>query len=150
MVKKESEDSIPIKTSHGVRYVDKKDIIHFKDGLFGFSGYTDFAIFNIKDCEPFKSMLSAEEGGPDFVVVEPASIFDDYSPLDSINSPGELDIGTPGEIVVLSIVTLSEKPEDITINLRGPLLVNLSTSQARQVILENERYQTRFPVLVKE
>ena len=150
MVKKEREDSIPIKTSHGVRHVDKKDIIHFKDGLFGFSGFTDFAVFDIKGCEPFKSMLSAEEGGPDFVVVEPTSIFDDYSPLDSINSPEELNICPPGEIVVLSIVTLSEEPEDITINLRGPLFVNLSTSQAKQVILENEQYQTRSPILARE
>ena len=150
MAQNPTEDCISIKTSHGIRQVSKKDIIHFLEGLLGFAEYTDFVIFDIKDCEPFKSMLSVVEGGPDFIVVEPISIFEDYSPLDYFSSSEELGIGDPAELVVLSIVTLAEDPEDSTVNLRGPLFVNLSSKLARQIVLPDDRHSSRVPLLVKK
>lgn len=144
------ENNIQVKTSHGIRHVSTKDIIHFHEGLLGFKEYNDFVIYDIEGCEPFKSMLSVEKGGPDFVVVEPMVLFEDYSPLVIFDSSGKLDIGDPVKLVVLSIVTLAEKPEDITVNLRGPLFINLSSRQAKQVILPDERYQTQMPLLINE
>lgn len=149
-MKKEGKKIIPIKTSQGTKYVCKEDIINFPEGLLGFRGYTDYVIFDIIGCEPFRSMLSVEEGGPDFVVIESSLIVDDYSPLDYYTSPEELGIGSPVEFIVLSIVTLSENPENITVNLRGPLFINLATSLAKQVILPDERYVTRHPLLVEK
>ena len=150
MVKNQTENIIHIKTPHGIRNINKKDIIHFPEGLLGFDKFTDFVIFDIKGCEPFKSMLSVEEDGPDFVVVDSISIFKDYSPMDSFSSLEELGIGTPVELVVLSIVTLSENPEDITVNLRGPLFINLANRLAKQAVLPDERYSTRIPLLIEE
>jgi flagellar assembly factor FliW len=150
VVDNDAVNRIPVKTSHGVRYVSKNDIIHFPEGILAFGEYTDFVIFDIKGCEPFKSMLSVKEGGPDFVVVETMSIFDNYSPLDSFSSLEEMDIGCPVELVVLSLVTLAEDPKDITVNLRGPVFLNLSTNLAMQVVLPDERYSTREPVIFKE
>jgi len=146
MTRDENDKGIPIQTSGGIRYVNKNDIIRFPEGLLGFRDAKEYAFFDINDCEPFKSMLSVKENGPDFVVVETRTIIGDYSPLDSLSSFEQVDLGSPMELVVLSIVTLSEKPEDITINLRAPLLVNLATSQGKQVILDDERYQTRHNI----
>ena len=149
MAKKKIEDSISIRTSGGIRNVSKKDIIHFPEGLLGFREYTDFVIFDVKDCEPFKSMLSVVEGGPDFVVVEPISIFKNYSPLDYFSSLNELDIDVPVELVVLSIVTLSEEPKNTTVNLRGPLFVNLTLNLAKQIVLPDEQYSARVSLMVE-
>jgi len=150
MAAREKDETIAIKTANGIRHVRKEDIIYFPDGIPGFEDYTDFVFFDIKDCEPFRSMLSVVEGGPDFVVVETRTVLCDYLPPDTMPSVEELDLGTPLELVILSIVTLADKPEDITINLRGPLFVNLATSRAKQVIIDDERYQTRKPILVRD
>ena len=137
---------VTLKTSRGAIAVEKKNLIHFNGGLYGFEEYTDFALFDIKDCPPFRSMLSVQEGGPDFVVVEPVLIFSDYTPLVSIKSLNEYDLGKPLELVVLSIVTLAENPEDITVNLRGPIFLNHATRCAKQVILPDDTYQTKVPI----
>jgi len=149
MVEEKADKKIPIRTSHGPRYVAEGDIFHFPGGLPGFPEYTDYVFFDIEGCEPFRSMLSVDEGGPDFVVVEPASVIDGYDPLGSVSSVGNLGLGDPLEIVVLSIVTLAENPKDITVNLRGPLFVNLSTKRGRQVILDDESLPTRFPLMAE-
>ena len=144
------KESICIKTQHGIKHISKKDIIHFTEGLLGFTEYTDFVFFDIKDCEPFKSMLSVVEGGPDFIVVDPRLIFEDYSPLDYFSSSEELDIGDPVELVVLSIVTLAEEPENSTVNLRGPLFVNLSSKLARQIVLPDDKHSSKSPLMVNK
>ncbi len=150
MDKNKTGNKITIKTSHGVRHVNKKDIIHFHGGLLGFDEFTNYAIFDIKDCEPFMSMLSLEEEGPDFVVVEPLAVFEDYAPLGSPGILEKLDIGNPSELIVLSIVTLAENPEDITVNLCGPLFINPTNSEAKQIVLPDERYAARVPLRVNE
>jgi len=149
MTENDSDTPIPISTSGKVRYVDKKDIIHFPEGMLGFSEHTEYVIYDITDCKPFKSMLSVKEGGPDFVLVEPLLLFDDYSPLDSFPSLKDMQLGDTVELTVLSIVTLAEKPEDMTVNLRGPILLNLSTRIAKQVVLPDDNYSTKNPLLVK-
>ena len=138
---------VSLETSRGIIKVEKKNVVHLPLGLYGFEDYTDFALFDLKDCEPFRSMLSIQKGGPDFVVVESALIFEDYDPLDSIGPLDEFGLGNPVEIVFLSLVTLAENPEDITANLRGPILLNLATRKAIQVVLQDEKYSTKVPIM---
>lgn len=138
-----------MKTARGEIRVDRNDVIHFPDGLIGFEEYTEFAIFDIKGCEPFKSMLSLAEGGPDFVVMEPLKIFEDYSDFVSQVPQTQSDLGNSIDMVLLSIVTIAEKPENTTVNLRGPIFLNLKTRSARQVVLPDDRCKTRVPLLVQ-
>ena len=147
MVTCTDSEVISLKTTNGTLKVEKKNLIHFPLGLYGFEEFTDFALFDIKDCKPFRSMLSVQEGGPDFVVVEPHLIFDDYNPLESIGPLNEIGIGETVEIVILSIVTLAEKPEDITVNLRGPIFLNLTTRKAKQIVLQDDTYPTKMPIM---
>ena len=138
-----------LKTHRGDIRVDRNDVIHFPEGLFGFEDFTDFAIFDIKGCEPFKSMLSVKEGGPDFVVLEPLKVFEDYSTFVSQIPQNQSDLENPVDMVLLSIVTLSERPENITVNLRGPIFLNLKTRSARPVVLPDDRCKTRVPLLAQ-
>lgn len=142
-------DPVTIRTSHEEIEVDRSDIIHFPEGLIGFEEYTDFVIRDIKGCAPFKSMLSIREGGPDFVVIEPVLVFEDYFPFVADVTAGGPEPGDPkDDLMLLSIVTLSDRPEDITVNLRGPVILNLRTRRAKQVIIPDDRFRTKVPLLV--
>jgi flagellar assembly factor FliW len=144
-----SGEYLVLKTQRGEIRVDRNDVIHFPEGLFGFENFTDFAIFDIKGCEPFKSMLSVTEGGPDFVVLEPLEVFEDYSTYVSQATQNQPDMDSPADMVLLSIVTLAENPENITVNLRGPIFLNLKTRSARQVVLPDDRCTTRVHLLAQ-
>jgi flagellar assembly factor FliW len=141
-----AEESLVINTTRGEVRVDRKDVIHFPEGLIGFEQYTDFAIFDITGCEPFKSMLSVQEGGPNFVVLEPVRVFRDYS---AQIPQHQSELVNPIDTVLLSIVTLADKPENITVNLRGPIFLNLKTRKARQVVLTDDRFKTKVPLLAQ-
>jgi flagellar assembly factor FliW len=144
-------DRISIATSRGDIEVDSSEIVHFPEGLIGFEDWTDFAILDIKDCPPFKSMLSVGEGGPDFVVIEPMLVFDDLAPLlENLPRDAAVSDTAPDDMVLLSIVTLSDRPEDITVNLKGPIVLDLRTRSARQVIFPDDRCKTKVPLLIRE
>ncbi len=141
------DDIITIRTLQGDKQVNRTDIIHFPRGIFGFDRYTDFVIFDIVDCPPFKTMLSVEDDGPDFVVMEPIGIFGDYRPLPDDESMAELGITGKSAVAVLSIVTLADDPSRTTVNLRGPIVIDLDTNRASQIALADDRYSTRKPLL---
>lgn len=149
MVNEQVRETVAIETAAGTREVNSDEIIYFPDGLPGFEEFREFAVFDIEVCEPFKSMLSIDPGGPDFIVVEPMTIFEDYNPLDSICLSDNVKLGTPLDIAVIAIVTVAEDFKNSTVNLRGPILLNLATSRARQVILTDDRYNTRTPLIVE-
>lgn len=142
-------ERVIIRTSRGEIEVNSTDIIHFPEGLIGFEEYRDFIIFDLKDCYPFKSMLSVSEGGPDFVVLEPLEVFEDYAPYVSSIPAGHSDLGSPSDLVLLSIVTLAERPEDITVNLRGPIFLDLKSRSARQVVVPDDHCTTKMPLLAR-
>jgi flagellar assembly factor FliW len=141
-----AEERIVLATSRGDILIDPSDIIHFPEGLFGFERFTDFVILDINDCPPFKSMLSVEEGGPDFIVIEPKLVFDDYTPF-AVMQESTPPAGGVEDVVLLSIVTLSEHPEHITVNLCGPILLNPRTHCASQIVIPDDRFKTKVPLL---
>ena len=147
MVEEKEMKQVPIQTSSGVRYVSHDQIIDFPGGLPGFREFTRFVVFDIDGCEPFKSLLSVDAGGPDFVVVESGKVVDDYNPLDFVDSSESLGLGETGEFIALSIVTVEEDFKQSTINLRGPIIYNIASSKARQVILPDDRFSTKTPLL---
>jgi flagellar assembly factor FliW len=45
------------------------------------------------------------------------------------------------------IVTLAEDPNQISVNLQGPVLINTENNLAKQLVLVNSQYQVRHRIL---
>jgi flagellar assembly factor FliW len=48
---------------------------------------------------------------------------------------------------VFAVVVIPENPEDITANLRGPVVINTESKIARQVVLTDERYSPHQSII---
>jgi len=60
-----------------------------------------------------------------------------------------LEASNPGDLVLLSVVTLPEEVRDMTVNLQAPLVINPSKRLGRQVITISQEYSTRHNVFVE-
>jgi len=58
-----------------------------------------------------------------------------------------LGIEDPDDAGILAIVTLPARLEEMTANLLGPIVVNVRTRRAKQVVLDDPRYHTRHRLL---
>ncbi len=121
-------------------------LLRFPSGIIGFPESTRFVILDHDREAPFKWLQSADEPWLAFVIMDPASFKPDYCP--DVDPMELFDIGSPPDDDRLQFVILTVPhgdPSGITANLRGPVMVNERTRQAKQVILKEE-LPTRYPV----
>ncbi|RNB53854.1 flagellar assembly protein FliW [Brevibacillus gelatini] len=122
--------------------------LFFEDGIPGFSHLQFFQLMQEEE-SPFFLIQSTEEWEVGFWVIDPFSFFPDYK----FELPGfvkdALRIDTEAEVAVFSIVTIRGNSH-ITVNLKAPLVVNLSNRMARQVILQEDSYSIRQPLFEQQ
>ena len=50
------------------------------------------------------------------------------------------------DMFVLVTIAVPKDVTKMTINLKGPIIINVSNGRATQVVVENEDYDVKFPV----
>tara|TARA_A100001037_G_scaffold28178_1_gene22574 strand:- start:2835 stop:3284 length:450 start_codon:yes stop_codon:yes gene_type:complete len=134
-------------TRFGELETTQDKIISFPDGLPGFECFKEYALFEDPASEPFQWFLSIESQELGFVVINPLYLWPDYDPKISKDDLKSLEISKPEEILIYSIVTLSDDPSHVTANLSGPILINTTNRRARQLALLDDRYTTKHKIL---
>jgi flagellar assembly factor FliW len=134
---------------HGIREYEDKDIITFKKGLPGFEDLRGFIIFPVEENEVFSILHSIEDEKIGFVVISPFYVIKDYEINLSDDCIDELKIKSPEDVMLLNTVTLNSDINKITTNLKAPIIINIKTKLGEQIILENDDYLIKQP-LIKE
>lgn len=131
---------------HGIREYEEKDIIDFNKGLPGFEDLKRFIIFPVEDNEMFSVLHSVDNVEVGFVVVSPFNVLKDYEIKLDDETIKKMKIEKPEDVLVVNTVTLSSKVEDITANLRAPIIINIKDKIGAQLILSNESYLVKYPL----
>jgi flagellar assembly factor FliW len=97
---------------------------------------------------PFLLLSSLEDRDIGFVVVPPWVFYPEYDFELDTGTAERLALTTAEDAVVFVVVTLRERPEDSTLNLLGPIVVNRFTHEAAQVVLPSAGYSVRAPLAV--
>ena len=128
--------------------IEDDRIIHFPSGIIGFPELTDFAL--IHDAEKGAGAIhwlqSIQEPAFAMPVMDPLIVCPDYNPEvdDELLKPiGEL---VPDEILVMVTVTIPSDLTRMTVNLRGPVIINALEKKACQVIVEGDAYPVKYPI----
>lgn len=136
---------------NGTRFGDieyaESDVIHFTEGMIGFSGFQDYVVVNTKEGSPYKWLQSIDEPKLAFLVSLPNFFVGEYSPEIRNEEAKALGLNEETQYLVLVTTTIpSGKPREATANLAAPVIINLETRKAKQVILEDEAYTIRYPI----
>jgi len=127
--------------------IDEKDIISFKEKIFGFEDYSDFVmLFDDEVGNSFGWLQSVEEAEVCFLVANPCVLDVEYSP--SVTDQTIKALGGEFNEVWL-VMTAGECLENSTVNMKSPVVINSTNGFAAQVILE-EDYEIRHKVFGKE
>lgn len=121
--------------------------IIFEKGILGFEEYKEYNIYNIDFNPIFKELVAQEDGNIGFIVVSPFEIEENYDIEIDEYILKELDIKEAKEVVIYNIVTLNNSIKDSTINLRAPIILNINNNRAKQIILQNEKYDIKHPLV---
>ena len=123
--------------------------IRFAAGLPGFPHVHDF---HLKPWgppgSPYLLLRALDDPDVGFVVVPPWVFYPEYE-FDLDDATAErLGLAVSDDAIVLAVVTLRDRPEEATLNLLGPIVVNRHTHEAAQVVLPTTSYSVRAPLAV--
>lgn len=131
-----------------VDIADEK-IITFPGGIIGFPEMTQFTL--IYDEEQGTSagirwLQSLNEPGFAMPVMDPLIVKNDYNPEvddELLKSIGNVNTEN---ILVLVTVTVPADITKMTVNLQGPIIINIEERKACQVIVDAEQYPVKYPI----
>jgi len=116
-------------------------IITFEQGIIGFPELKHFTlIFDEEKGQEavIKWLQSMDE--PEFAmpVVAPNDVVETYAPMVSDDLLIPLGSLTPENTFILVTVTVPQKIEDLSVNLKAPIIINMDTQKGSQLIVEDE------------
>ncbi len=123
----------------------QEQVIVFIEGILGFPAYREYVLLEHRK-GPFMWLQSLEEPSLAFLVTDPWYFFPEYAPEIPDEDVEALELEEPYNFSVFCFVTVPEQVELMTVNLKGPTVVNLNTRKAKQVVLLNPEYTTRHRV----
>jgi flagellar assembly factor FliW len=127
---------------------DVEQKIYFAQGLLGFPHCRRYRLKPFEpgngDDSPFFILESLDQD-LSFPVIYPHSLLLDYKLAVEESTMTTLRAESPDQLSVLLIVTVRDRLEDISVNLRGPLLVNPNFGLGIQLV--EERFPVRHPLL---
>lgn len=129
--------------------IDDDKLIHFPGGIIGFSDLQDFALIHDeeKGTDTIHWLQSIQEPGFAMPVMDPLMVRPDYNPEvddELLKCLGEL---VPEELLVIVTVTIPRDDiKGMTVNLKGPIVINAAKRLGTQVIVEGDEYPVKFPI----
>jgi flagellar assembly factor FliW len=143
---------LEIQTSRfGSISVQDEKVILFPKGILGFSQNKRYILFPHSERSPFYWLQSVEDGAVAFVVMSPQLVKDDYAVNIETSLLKELHAEEVAELEVMCIVNIPHnQPDKMTINLLGPIIINVNKRCAVQIICPDENYSHRHPVIAQK
>jgi flagellar assembly factor FliW len=141
----ESQTSLTT-TRFGEVPFDPAEIVEFPWGVPGFANLRRFVALAIADQPDFIWFQSVEDAAVALPAADPWVWFAQYEPRLPAYAIAALELDEPDDYTVLCVVDPGSDATEMTMNLLAPIVVNLKTRKARQIMLEGSRYGVRAPV----
>lgn len=129
--------------------IEDAKIIVFENGIIGFPDMKRFALIHDEDRGTdagIRFLQSLDEPGFAMPVMDPLVVKPDYDP--EVNDEHLKGAGnvTPDNILVLVTVSVPGDLTKMSVNLQGPIVINVEEHKACQIIVEEGEYPVKFPI----
>lgn len=131
-----------------VEITDDK-IITFPGGIIGFPDMKRFTLLHDEEkgvSAGIRWLQSLDEPGFAMTVLDPLIVKEDYNPeIDDELLAGIGEV-TPDNLLVLVTVRVPSDLKQMSVNLQGPIIINVEERRACQIIVDADTYPVRFPI----
>lgn len=118
--------------------LENPSILRFPDGIRGLPDVREMKLSWEPEERPFMHLDDLHTERLGFLAINPFELVEDYS----IEIPGPdhlaLKLGSINDLGILTIATVYQKPvQKVLVNLVGPVIFNLRSRFARQIVINN-------------
>lgn len=120
-----------------IEYTDES-IYNFPEGLYGFKEHKNFIIWGGEQYRPFKLLISVDDPNLFFPLINPKILKPDYNP--NIKDVTDWEF-------MCTIVTIGTSQDDVTVNMRAPIVFSKKDKWGKQIILTDSNYLIRHKIV---
>jgi flagellar assembly factor FliW len=136
-------------TRFGTVEVNDSDLIHFSEGILGFSDLRKFILLDDPNDEIFAWLQSCEKDHVAFPILEPELFTSDYKPTITRTDLQSIHLTSQERMRIFTIVTIPEDVTLMTANLKAPIAINVKERIARQAVVQENDYQIKYPIFME-
>ncbi|GAB4009617.1 MAG: flagellar assembly protein FliW [Bdellovibrio sp.] len=136
-------------TRFGELEVDKKDILTFAEGLFGFEQLTRFFVVDPGDQTFILWLQSVDDAKVAFPILEPKIFKNDYSIKLLPSELSSLSLENLNDATIYAILTIPKNVTEMSANLKAPIIINNKSKNARQIVLQDSKLEVRYPMYME-
>lgn len=129
--------------------IDEKKILTFNEGLPGLEEHKRYAVLQFEESNPIYWLHSVEDPAICLPVSDAFTLLPEYAFNIGDDDVNELELQGPEDLHVMCVLVIPDNIEEMTANLAAPVIVNLRTGKARQIILASGSYSVRYPVFAE-
>ncbi len=133
--------------SFGNLEVPEDKVITFKEGVPGFPQIHRFAVLELEELNPFQCLQSLDDPPIALFIINPFLVDPSYE--FRLTDPDMEDVSCTNskELAVYAVATIPPDPNEATINLMAPIVINDRERCGKQVILHESKYSVKHPLL---
>jgi flagellar assembly factor FliW len=113
--------------------------------ILGFPAARHFTIVDHHD-SLLRTLQCLDDTALRFLVVPPNVFYPEYAPVVSDQVVEDLEIVDESDVLLLVLLTAPDGLGTATVNLRAPLVINVRTRRAAQVVLEDQDHPLAAPL----
>lgn len=140
-----------LQTRFGTLDYLEEDVITFSEGLIGFAQFQKYVLIRTNEEGTFRWLQAIDEPTLAFLVADPADLVPGYSIELSDSEAAIMEIGPETATLLLTTASIPPgKPQDLTLNLAGPIVINAEARIGRQLVVDSENVPVRHRVFAPE
>lgn len=139
---------IPTARFGTVEVADSK-VLCFAEGLPGLEKYKQYVILQVSESYPVVWMQSTEDADICLPVIDSFLAVPEYTFNIDDEDVSELGVTRTEDLHILSVLVIPENLEGMTINLAAPIIINMESGQAKQILLSGAEYGVRHPIFAE-
>lgn len=137
--------AMAVETRFGTFQAAEQDVIQIAGGVPAFESCIRYVLVGGPDMQPFTCLQGLDAPAPSFLVIDPRLVVSDYAVALSAMDSRRLDARPSDTLLWLAVVQVGNQ-EDVTVNLRAPIVVNPRRMAAIQVLPHESAYRHDHPL----
>ena len=129
--------------------IEEEKIIVFEGGIIGFPEMTQFTLVHDEEKgvgAGIRWLQSMQEPNFAMPVMDPLLVKEDYNPEVNDELLEQAGNVNPDNMLVLVTVSIPSDITKMSVNLRGPIVINAEEKKACQIIVDGEEYPVKYPI----
>lgn len=131
-------------TRFGEIEIDESLVFNFIEPILGYENLESFALLDHSPDSPFKWLQAVEDPNIAFPITFPAFFGINYEFVIPEDKAKKLELSSAENLLSFNISCIPRgNPQNATINLAGPIVVNMDNKKSMQLVLTNTNFSTK-------